>query len=361
MKKITLLAALALGVTLWSCNKHGETTPTRQGEVYLDLPATPAQYYPSQQVQDMNHLATLGRVLFYERQLSVNNATACASCHKQAFAFADNVASSRGFENRPTSRNSMPIQDLGVINFSFGTPPNLFWDGRAMNLEGLIPGPLTNHIEMGLDDVEVLPAKLARLPYYDQLFQQAYGSPEITTSRISTAIATFLRAISAGNSRFDKYQMTGQNTLTAQELRGRQLFNVTYDCAGCHTPGQGYTGNDFMDIGLDVNCTDAGLQAVTGKATDRGKFKIPNLHNVALTAPYMHDGRFATLGDVIDHYSRGIKQSTNLDPRLQASNHEALRLNITEQDKEALIAFLGSLTDNSMITDHKFSDPFKVR
>ena len=361
MKKVTVLAgALALGAFLWSCNKQQADTPM-QREAYLDLPATPAQYYPFQGAEEMNRQATLGRVLFYEQQLSVNNATACASCHKQAFAFADDVAGSRGFENRLTSRNSMPIQDLGFSNIGFGMPTNLFWDGRAMNLEDLVPGPLTNHIEMGLDDVEVLPAKLARLPYYAPLFQSAFGSEEITTPKIAAAIATFLRAISAANSRFDQHQSTGQSVLTALELQGEHLFNTTYDCAGCHTPGQGYMGNSFMDIGLDNTYADPGLQTVTNRAEDRGKFKIPNLHNIALTAPYMHDGRFATLSDVIDHYSRGIRQSPNLDPRLQDDEHRALRLNITEQDKQALIAFLGSLTDHTMVTDPKFSDPFKLR
>jgi cytochrome c peroxidase len=149
---------------------------------------------------------------------------------------------------------------------------------------------------------------------------------------------------------------------TAEELEGLSLFNTKYPCASCHNQSGGYMGgNSFRDIGLNADYTDLGRGAVTGQVTDNGKFKTPSLHNVALSAPYMHDGRFKTLEEVLDHYSHGIQATPNLDPFLLDNGGTVLKMNITEHDKKALIAFLNTFTDYKMVTDPKFSNPFKAQ
>ena len=358
-----LLAIVALVIVAYSCKKNEPSASTGKS-VYLDLPGTTYKYFSSGSTAT-NDIATLGRVLFYDGHLSVNNATACASCHKQELAFADNVAFSRGFESRLTGRNSMAIENMGngTVNIPVtATSGNLFWDGRETQLQNLVNRPISNHVEMGMD-FSLLPAKLGELDYYPNLFQKAYGSQEITSARISQAINYFMQSITANATRFDDYQ-SHNGTLTAQELQGFNLFNTTYGCNRCHniTTGQYNMGAVFADIGLDQNYSDMGRGTISGNSTDNGKFRTPNLRNVAITAPYMHDGRFQTIDQVLEHYSHGIANSPNLDIKLRNANtNQAMQMNITPQDKQALIAFLNTLTDYNMITDPKFSNPFKLK
>jgi cytochrome c peroxidase len=353
-KKISIVCAIVLLVAaVYSCKKNTDN-PSGSGSVSLDLPATPFQYYTFGKADSINKVATLGRVLFYDSHLSVNNAISCGSCHKQALGFADNAAFSTGFEGKLTKRNSPGFNSLSLAG-------SLFWDGRENNIMNLSIRPITNHVEMGIDDPNTLPAKLSSLPYYSNLFKDAFGDKNITSDRISGAIGVFLRSISALNSRFDYYQNGDSSALTALELEGKTLFDTKYNCGRCHTGGGGYYGTGtFKDIGLDNNYTDPGRGTVTGRSTDNGTFRIPNLKNVALTAPYMHDGRYKTLGDVIDHYSKDIRSSPNLDIVLTDSAGHARMMNISDHEKEALIAFLNTLTDYQLITDQKFSNPFKV-
>ncbi len=312
----------------------------------------------------MNKVATLGRVLFYDTHLSINNAVACGSCHKQALAFADNVPFSTGFEGRLTKRNSIAITDVGQSSA-------FFWDGRETNIQNLALRPLTNHVEMGIADGDALTQKLAALPYYSELFIAAYGDNQVTTARISAAIATFMQAITSDNTRLDDFMNGNTTVLTAQEIQGKFLFDTKYNCGSCHNNGNiivmggngGYNGGggtNFLDIGLDNSYTDLGRGVISGVATDNGTFKVPNLRNVALTAPYMHDGRYKTLSEVLDHYSHNIMSSPNLDTRLTDGTGHPMQKNITDDDKAAIIAFLGTLTDYHTITDPKFSNPFKV-
>jgi cytochrome c peroxidase len=335
MKKLTLLVLLCATVAVFSCKKEKEITGN--STVVLDLPATPYDYFGGNPQE--NAKATLGRVLFYDRHLSINNSIACASCHRQELAFADNLAGSRGFENRITSRNSMAIQNLNIngmgggVFFVGGT--SLFWDGRENNINNLIRRPIANHVEMGIDDLGSLPAKLAQLPYYSKLFTEAFGSDEITVDNLSTAVATFLAAINSTNTRFDQATNgTGQTHLTGLELQGQSLFNTKYECTSCHQPSiGGYSSTEFMNIGLDYQPMDKGRAAITNDPSDVGRFKIPNLRNVALTAPYMHDGRFSTLDAVLEHYSHGIQKNTNLDARLRTANGDAIRMNISPDSR----------------------------
>lgn len=356
-KTIVLLSAIALVTTaIYSCKKN--TTDSLPTTAVLDLPATPYTYQVGFGPSDptLNYKATLGRVLFYDAHLSVNNAISCASCHKQSLGFADDKAFSIGYEGRLTKRNSPGLNSLAFSG-------SLFWDGRENNIMKLSLRPLSNHVEMGIEDIDALVSKVAALPYYNQLFAAAFDDATVTSDRISMAIGYFLSAINSSNTRFDDYTAGNSSAMTAQEVEGMNLFDTKYPCGSCHNGGGGgYTSNGtFRDIGMDKVYTDLGRGTISGDPSDKGTFKVPNLRNVALTAPYMHDGRFKTLDEVIDHYSNGICNSQNLDTLLKDSNGNARHMNISDHDKQAMIAFLNTLTDYRMITDPKFSNPFKVK
>lgn len=368
------VAALAV-----SC--QDDTQLQSGGQLYLDLPSERYQY--NNFADSSNAISTLGRVLFYDRNLSVNNTVACASCHKQAYGFADNQAFSLGFAGKPTTRNSMPVQNTrNLIMFEtvdFVARPgdffggHLFWDGRESVLQKLVLQPIGNHIEMGIADAETLTTKLSVLPYYSSLFKDAFGTPELTSERVATAIATFCDNIVTSNTRFDQFNQNRFITnaeskvnaeLSPLELEGMLLFEQKYDCNSCHgvqsTNGYVFNGT-FANIGLDEEYTDPGRQKVTGNPADAGKFKIPSLRNVAYTAPYMHDGRFATLEEVVGHYSHGIADHPNLDPKLQDASGHARSMNISDHETQAIVAFLHTLSDQSVLSDPKFSDPFKIK
>jgi cytochrome c peroxidase len=342
------LAAFAV-FSLFSCQSDEKELQ----RTTLDLPDVPYQYLTG------SDLPTLGRVLFYDNQLSLNNSVSCSSCHVQSLAFADNAKASTGFENRLTSRNSMPIQNL-TDNSLF---VSLFWDGRETSLQTMVLKPIVNHVEMGIPDVDQLAEKLQNIPYYQELFTKAYFSPEVTSDKIAIALSSFLRSIESKNTKLDRAQF-GATSLSALESVGQQLFTETYDCNSCHQvqDPHGYIeAGTFANIGLDQVYTDKGFEEVTGNPADAGKFKIPSLRNVALTAPYMHDGRFETLDEVMEHYSEGIEDHPNLDPRLKSPEGTPMAFHIPEQDRRAIIAFLNTLTDQQMITDPRFSNPFKSR
>jgi cytochrome c peroxidase len=348
VRNVSLLFLLAL--IGYSCQEDLQVSKTT-----LVLPDTPYNY---QQVAANDFIPTLGRVLFYDKQLSVNNSVACSNCHRQALAFADNVAFSEGFENRLTLRNSMPIQNLS--SGLFERTNILFWDGRETNLESMVLRPIVNHVEMGITDMDELANKLSSVPYYKKLFADAYGNDEINAVKISDALSAFLRSINSMNTRFDNSRL-GNIKLSAVEEKGNFLFAETYGCNNCHfvEDPHGYLfAGTFANIGLDAVYTDEGLKNVTGESADAGKFKIPSLRNVAFTAPYMHDGRFNTLEEVIDHYSEGIENNPNLDPRLIDSGGDPMAMEIPEEDKAAIVAFLRTLTDPGVLTDPKFSSPF---
>jgi|SRR6185436_547162 len=303
-----------------------------------------------------NDVTILGKVLFYDTHLSVNNGISCASCHKQTLAFSDDKAFSSGFQNELTSRNAPPIQNLRD-NF------RLFWDGRENLLEEMVLMPILNHVEMGMADEAALVERVRNQSYYHDLFEKAYGSADVTPTGIAEALSQFVKIIQVSNTRVD------QNNLSALEKSGQQLFFEKYECNTCHLTqspfgGGGYGGGGttnnagFVNIGLDAVSADPGLKNVTHKDEDAGKFKIPNLRNVALTAPYMHDGRFSSLEEVIDHYSHGIANHPNLDSRLKDEDGKPKQLNITSQEKTAIVAFLNAMTDFDMISDKGLSNPF---
>jgi cytochrome c peroxidase len=393
--------SLILVATFYSC----QTEELNSSEVALDLPSIPFNYF----VGNNDNLPTLGRVLFYDPRLSVNNSVSCSSCHKQALAFADRADFSLGFENKLTGRNSMPIQNIvadiffgGIDSLGFGNKPDngiirplpvgginepgtgvifdpgffpsfqptaLFWDGRQNSLEKMVMEPIQNHIEMGTNDLITLAGNLAKIPEYQSLFAKAFADGQVTPEHIAKALSAFLVSIRSNQSKFD-LSLVGQAQLSGLEQQGKELFFDKYDCNSCHqlqAPFNGYQlagpgeFGGFADIGLDDKPSDGGVFRVSGNEQDLGKFKIPSLRNVALTAPYMHDGRFESLEEVLDHYSTGISDSENLDERLKASDGSAVRFDIPVSEKRAIIAFLGSMTDFKMIADPKFSNPFRAK
>jgi cytochrome c peroxidase len=300
--------------------------------------------------------ATLGRVLFYDTQLSINNAVACASCHKQADAFADKgLAGSIGFGGKVTPRNSMAICNVGFNN-------NLFWDSRTQSVRDLVLQPIQNHIEMGMEEPEKLVTKLSAIDYYPELFAKTYGDPEITTDRISDAVSQFLVTMVSCNSKFDEGENSEFANFSPLEKMGHQLFfSDKAKCGQCHTganfsapdgfndPYGGPTIKGTANIGLAINYKDNGK--------GNGHFKIPSLRNIALTAPYMHDGSLQTLEEVVEHYNSGIQAHNELDNRLKPGNAPQ-RLNLSNLEKQALVAFLHTLSDESIVKDPKFSNPF---
>lgn len=304
-----------------------------------------------------DHGATLGRVLFYDNKLSANNTISCASCHIQENGFSDPNQFSMGFEGGFTARNSM-----GLANARFYENGRFFWDERAVNLEAQTLMPIQDLVEMGMTLTE-LETKLAREPYYAPLFINAFGDANITSDRIALALSQFIRSMVSYESKFDEGLAQVQNinnnfpNFTPSENRGKALFmsNQTR-CFDCHTTNA-FVGDAPRNIGLEAVITDLGVGGVTGNNNDLGRFKVPSLRNIALTAPYMHDGRFATLDEVIEHYNSGVQNNPNLDNRLRQGNN-VRRLNLSDADKQALIDFLNTLTDEEFVSDEKFANPF---
>jgi cytochrome c peroxidase len=299
--------------------------------------------------------ATLGRVLFYDTRLSANNTLACASCHQQKQAFVDPQRFSKGFDGKLGDRHAMRL-----VNLRFYPRGRFFWDERAGTLEEQVLMPIQSKIELG-QDLTQLTRALAQDKHYPRLFREAFGDGEITPKRTARALAQFLRALVSYRSKYDTGLAKARSVrddfenFTAQENRGKALF--LRRCATCHMPG-GQAAHFIMvrprNNGLDADykTSDGGVGDITLNARALGLFKSPSLRNVELTAPYMHDGRFATLEEVIDHYSKGVKAHPNRDGR-------ARRLNLDNAQKAALVAFLKTLTDRHFITDPKFSDPFQ--
>lgn len=300
----------------------------------------------------------LGRYLFYEKALSAGNKLSCESCHEQKLAFTDGRRVSPGVDGSFTSRNAMSLANLLWVR-------NFFWDGRSSSLEDQAQFPLTDPHEMGQSLSESV-KKLSGNTMYPPLFEQAFGTGKITETNILKALAQFDRTLISAGSDYDKY-LAGAYKPTAQELRGLALFENAPDpatgkrganCAHCHGTPKMYK-ELFHNNGLDKVPADPGREKLTGQDTDRGRFRVPTLRNIALTAPYMHDGRFATLEEVLDHYSDHIQQSPSLSSFLQgiSNDRQGATLALKAEEKKDIIAFLHMLTDSSFINNPAFSNP----
>lgn len=307
--------------------------------------------------------ATLGRVLFYDKRLSTNQTISCSSCHQREHGFADSRQFSVGFNGGLTARNSM-----GLSNARWYLRRHFFWDERANTLEDQVLQPIQNSTEMGMT-LEALTHRLVAEPFYTNLFTTTFGTPAVTPDRISRALAQFVRSIVSTQSKYDTGVSNNFANFTPQEDLGRRIFlgqvgNPPATCAACHGTDNFVPGPAINNNGLENPYLDKGLGGITGLATDEGKFKVPSLRNIALTAPYMHDGRFATLEQVVEFYNSGVVNGPNLSPPLRVPTPPGqppgppLRLNLTAPEKAALVAFLKTLTDLSVTTDEKFSDPF---
>lgn len=303
--------------------------------------------------------ATLGRVLFYDKRLSSTNTVACASCHQQAHGFTIPERFPTGALGVPLRRNA-----LGLSNVRFSSAGRWFWDMRASSLQELVLMPIQNPEELG-SPLEHLRTKLAATAFYAPLFEAAFGTPEVTTERISKALAQFLQSLLSYESRFNiaytpMYNGAGdpEAVLTAEELRGAEIFNGEGQCSRCHD-GRMLTNDWWANNGLDLVLTDLGIQIpMLQRDGSNGMFRAAALTNIAVTAPYMHDGRFSTLREVIDHYDHGIQNSPGLDGILRGSDGQPTRLNLSDEDRSALEAFLNSTTDPAFLEDPRFSDPF---
>ena len=374
MKIRLTLVSLCLLVVVFSCQKDTFKTviqaPTLPDVSYDYTPAWSGMHshMVGQDLGITNAGATLGRVLFYDKILSIDNTVSCGTCHVQTKAFSDGLKLSTGIDQQLTDRNAPPIANLYDDNL-------LFWDGRSTTLEDLVLKPIKNHKEMGMEDMSFLIAKIKAAPYYSDLFTDAFGNDEVTADKIASSMAQFIRSMIGCDSDLDRFNQTNTG-LSQQAQAGMEVFFGKGSCYNCHSgpdmndrggffgdpffpPNGGGFGwsKDIADIGLDKEYKDVGFGVFDPALV--GVFKIPSLRNVALTAPYMHDGRFATLEEVIDHYNEGIQRSPNLDDVFKSwDTGDAIKLGLTDTEKSSLIAFLHAMTDEKYLTDERFSDPF---
>jgi cytochrome c peroxidase len=299
----------------------------------------------------------LGRMLFYETKLSGDGTISCGSCHRQKHAFADTNTFSIGVDGLPGGRQAM-----AVINMAWNTN-EFFWDGRAHLLRDQSILPIQDELEMH-ETLENVVTKLSAEQSYKDQFMRAFGTTEINSLKISLALEQFMNSIVSVDSKYDQF-LRGDLTLTDSEERGRVLFFAEYnehfpstsgaDCAHCHSPTN-FSNNEYMNNGLDAVVTDDGREKATLNPMDKGKMKVTSLRNIALTTPYMHDGRFTTLEEVVDHYNSGIQASPTLDPALANTMNTGLMLDA--QDKTDLVAFLNTFTDQTFLNNTAYSDPF---
>ncbi|WP_299668516.1 cytochrome c peroxidase [uncultured Polaribacter sp.] len=294
---------------------------------------------------------SLGKKLFFDKILSGNNTQSCASCHDPQKAFTDNQQFSDGINGNSGKRNAMPL-----FNLAWNFDERFAWDGKEFSLENQAFEPVSNPIEMHAD-WQTVAKKLQADVEYPDLFLQAFGTSKIDSTLVTKAIAQFERTLISGNSKFDKY-LQGKATLTLQEQNGFDVFmdEAKGDCFHCHGSDNNplWTDNKFHNNGLDATFLDLGLGKVTGDPSDNGKFKSPSIRNLAFTAPYMHDGRFATLEEVINHYSEGLKRSSTIDPLMKNINKGGVQL--STQDKADLKAFLLALSDDEFINNADFKE-----
>ena len=358
IRKPVFILLLSLLSLLLSCVKDKvEFIPTPYN---LKVP----DHFPQMPIPVDNPLTNegvlLGRHLFYEKKLSRDNSISCASCHAQAYGFSDPNQFSSGVNGTLGNRNAMALINLGWQEF-------FFWDGRVATLEHQILEPVPNPIEMHQSWKEALD-KLEDDITYRQLFFKAFGTPGLDSLRASKAIAQFLRTLISGNSKFDVMYRYSNNmnlnvqqqvllqSVTPEEWAGYDLFKSLNgaDCFHCHN-GPLMQVQKYSNNGLDFVPNDKGRALVTGLSSDNGKFKVPTLRNIALTGPYMHDGRFTSLEEVINHYSSGVKQSATIDPLIEFAFQGGVQL--TSEEKSYLLAFLNTLTDYTFLSNPDFQDP----
>jgi cytochrome c peroxidase len=343
-----------------ACKKDDEPkdeVPTEENGAYsIDYGIFPTPNIPADNQLTIEGVK-LGRMLFYDNLLSGNNSMSCASCHKQQNAFSDTNRFSAGIDGIQGGRQAM-----AVFNLLWNTS-GFFWDGRTTLLRDQALIPIQDPIEMHQMLPELVSELQASSNYPDQ-FKKAFGTSSVSTELIGKALEQFMYSIVSNRSKYDEY-LKGNVSLTAQEERGKFLFNTEYnpafpdasgaDCRHCHG-GDNFENDRYLNNGLDedTDFVDFGREIVTGLSEDRAKFKVTSLRNIELTPPYMHDGRFNTLEEVVEHYNQ-VKSSSTLDGSFGPQMPGGLQL--STEDKAALVAFLKTLTDYEMINDPRYSKP----
>lgn len=289
----------------------------------------------------------LGKMLFYDPILSRNNTISCGFCHQQTTAFTHHGHDvSHGIDDKLGRRNSLPIQNLIWYK-------NFFWDGGVHNLDLVPLNAISNPVEMD-EDTQVLMAKLEAQQRYLHQFKLAFGSEEINSTRFLQALSQFLATMVSANAPYDKYIRQEGFQFNAGQLEGHALFKQ--HCESCHSSDL-FTDQSFRNNGFstpDDLLKDAGREEITLNPDDRGKFKVPSLRNIEYTAPYMHNGKLASLEEVLDFYSSGVNVSATLDPILNANGQPGISL--TDDEKKKIIAFLLTLSDQQFLSDRRFSE-----
>ena len=349
-----------LAIAIVSCDKSNNSldVPIYDDSPYLlNLGSLPPPPLPEDNPLTKEGVK-LGKMLFHDTRLSKNGEQACASCHLQTDGFSDIRQFSIGVEGEEGGRQAMAIFNMAYHKNGF------FWDGRAPLLRDQSLLPIQDPLEMNETQENVV-SKLEADPEYVDQFFRAFGSEEINSLKMSLAMEQFMNTIISNNAKWDKV-LEGEASFTESEERGRELFFTEFnpgtqtggaECFHCHG-GFNFTNDAFMNNGLDTEAemTDEGYANVTKDDADKGKFKVPSLRNIEFTPPYMHDGRFATLEEVLDHYDHGVKDSPSLDILMQFNLNPGLQM--SSQDKKDLIAFMKTLSDESLKTNTEYQSPF---
>ncbi|MBE9463574.1 cytochrome-c peroxidase [Dyadobacter subterraneus] len=367
MPKILVILMFFSGIAMIGCKSDNET-PDPQTGVSLSVSWKKPSHFP-EPVYDMSKNpmtaegVELGRFLFYDGILSRTNAIGCGTCHQQSAAFTHHGHDlSHGIDDLLGTRNAPAVQNLAWST-------SFFWDGGVHDLDFVPPSPIQNKVEMGETVSNVMvklrntPVKGAGFPVnYPQMFKAAFGTEEINTERMMKALSQFMLSMVSATSRYDYYVLGDASAITAQEKEGLGLFKQK--CGSCHA-GELFTDFSFRNNGLSPNkINDQGRYAITLDEADRMKFKVPSLRNVGLTAPYMHDGRYRALSEVLDHYANDQNSSKTdtmyisptLDPVFLSTGPKP-GIRLTAQEKLSIIAFLKTLNDEQFISDKRFSDP----
>lgn len=356
---IRLLLATGLILSLVSCREE-EISTDQDNTVPTPLSWKKPAHFPDPVYDFTSNSLTeegveLGRFLFYDGRLSRTNNIGCGTCHQQPSAFTHHGHEvSHGVDDLLGTRNSPAVQNVAWQSV-------FFWDGGVHGLDFVPFNPIGSEVEMD----ETIPNIIDKLnktatekdrtkPNYPLLFKKAFGSEEINTERMMKALSQFMLTMVSAGSRYDYYKMGDNTAMTEQEKRGMRAFNT--HCSGCHS-GELFTDFSFRNTGLiPMKINDKGVGEITGIEKDNYRFKVPSLRNIGLTAPYMHDGRYHTLGEVLDHYTSNVQQLPNLDSAL-IQNDGKRGLSLTQAEKLDIIAFLHTLSDDDFVRNQKLADP----
>jgi cytochrome c peroxidase len=337
MNKTSIIAILISTIIIFSCSK--DTIIPDEKIVQLEIP----RGFPDVDLPDNNQLTQakidLGKELFFEKLFSRDSSLSCSSCHMQEHAFTDALQNSRGIDNQLVLRNSTPL-------FNLAWRKQFFRDGGVQILELVALNSINAHDEFDIN-TSILTQRLKSIPRYVQLYRTAFNDT-ISLNKTLFALASFQRTLISGNSDYDKYTFyNNTNALSASQLRGKDLFfSDKTDCSSCHG-GFNFSNESLQSNGYFSTYPDSGRQRITLHESDRGKFVVPSLRNIALTAPYMHNGSVQSLEEIVDNYNNGNTDFTN-------KNNLIRPLGLSSQEKQDLVEFLKSLTDTEFINNPAF-------